>query len=251
LWFFGHINASKEKYLPSAAFDSLEENSQWTDPTVTGEYKGGLTNIMIVRYADTPVGPYDELIWGAGKFHAPPAGKDASRITRIYVSSKDSVYNGRKNWNIVKEQAHFTFVRNPDAGPNSLPYSKISVAPMSDPENPFFCVEVKQTRFFGDASLPYSSKSMPMNIEMINPPLSQSPNWREDGKVGTNRWWALTPAMSGKAGFLWSNGGLEGGKYGDNKGFPDVQPWSLGMWLKDFALEFEVGYEPGVDKKDV
>lgn len=70
MWFFGHINASKEKYLPSAAFDSLEENSQWTDPTVTGEYKGGLTNIMIVRYADTPVGQYTTSLSSAVLYDA-------------------------------------------------------------------------------------------------------------------------------------------------------------------------------------
>lgn len=56
--------------------------------------------------------------------------------------------------------------------------------------------------------------------------------------------------MKGKGGLFWAKGGLEGGKYGDDVLFPDVRPWSMGMWLKDFELEFPVSEEPGKKKSD-
>lgn len=61
-----------------------------------------------------PVGPYDELIYVPGLFSRRPrqplrTGRTAAEpieyfpsITRIYVSTDESVYNGRKNWGIPK-----------------------------------------------------------------------------------------------------------------------------------------------------
>lgn len=49
---------------------------------------------MIVRYKETPVGPYDEVIWMPGYFEVPGTGRKHARITRIYVSSLESVFNG-------------------------------------------------------------------------------------------------------------------------------------------------------------
>lgn len=68
------------------------------------------------------VGPYDEVIWIPGSYETPPLeGTRMVRISRIYVSTVESVYNGgyspdicirvntdaiysgRRNWNIPKE----------------------------------------------------------------------------------------------------------------------------------------------------
>lgn len=57
-WFFGHAGGGRDKYPPPAAFGDMERATAWSDPTLTGDYKGGLTSIMIVRYQDTPVGEY-------------------------------------------------------------------------------------------------------------------------------------------------------------------------------------------------
>ena len=72
--------------------------------------------------------------------------------------------------------------------------------------------------------------------------------WREDGQVGTNHWLAIKPLMSGKGTAIWGTGGLEGGKYGDGVGMPDVSPWKMGLWLKDFKLETRIGEEITGDK---
>ena len=63
-----------------------------------GRFKGGVGMIQIVRYSDTPVGPYDELLIIPGNFEVPTGGekgKSRLRITRIYVSQRDTTYNGR------------------------------------------------------------------------------------------------------------------------------------------------------------
>lgn len=78
---------------------------------------------------------------------------------------------------------------------------------------------------------------------MVHPPLPQSPTWKEDGRVGTDRWWGVEPVVKGKIGVFRSKGGLEGGKYGDDVDFPDVRQLSLGVWLPDAVIECGEGHE--------
>jgi hypothetical protein len=63
--------------------------------------------VMLVNYQDSPVGPYGELLFIPGMFHY--NGKYYWHISKIYVSSWDSVMNGRENWGIPKELAEFEF----------------------------------------------------------------------------------------------------------------------------------------------
>lgn len=57
-----------------------------------------LKAIMIVRYEDSEVGPYDELILLPGRAVNPNTEKKDMRISNIYVSTDASVWNGRRNW---------------------------------------------------------------------------------------------------------------------------------------------------------
>ncbi len=68
---------------------------------------GGLGALMIVDYAASDAGPYSELLFIPGKVHV--CGGRWHRITKIYVSTMNSVLNGRKNWAIPKELAKFVF----------------------------------------------------------------------------------------------------------------------------------------------
>lgn len=106
--------ASVSDGLPVGSFGPLEENSSFSDPEASGEFKGGLCSVMILRYHQTPVGklvynyisdegmelmigigPYDEVIWIPGSFEVPHLDRnEMMRIGRIYVSSLASVYNG-------------------------------------------------------------------------------------------------------------------------------------------------------------
>lgn len=57
-----------------------------------------MTNAVFVRYEESPVGPYDELMISPDGFANPYEKATTGRITNIYVSSRESVWNGRKNW---------------------------------------------------------------------------------------------------------------------------------------------------------
>ncbi len=70
-----------------------------------GKLRYALGAVMLVDYQDSNVGPYKELLFIPGMFDF--AGKKAFSITKIYVSSADSVYNGIENWGIPKELADF------------------------------------------------------------------------------------------------------------------------------------------------
>lgn len=246
-WFFGYAKGTD--YPGLSFFNPLEGASTFADESVTGKFKGGLTSILVVRYTESPVGPYDEIIWVPGEFEVPLAGKKANRITRIYVSSRESVYNGRKNWNICKTLAHFEFTPNPDASYRDLPYSRIAIAPPESHDAPFFLVDLVSIPLLSKGVIPFSSAFLPISTEAVCPPLPQSLTWREDALVGTDRWISLSTKMTGNAGLFRFRGALEGGKLGDGVGFPTVEPWPVAMWLRDFELDFPVGIV--LDKKDV
>lgn len=72
-----------------------------------GKSLGGFGFIMLVDYESSNVGPYGELLFIPGKFKYKE--KRLYSITKIYVSTLDSVVNGRNNWGIPKEKADFRF----------------------------------------------------------------------------------------------------------------------------------------------
>lgn len=63
-------------------------------------WKGGMSNVLIVRYEDSPIGPYDELISSFDGFANPFEKSTSARITNIYVNSRKSIWHGRKNWSM-------------------------------------------------------------------------------------------------------------------------------------------------------
>ena len=62
---------------------------------------------MLVNYESSDAGPYGELLFIPGKFRF--GGKKLDTISKIYVSTEESVVNGRANWGIPKEKAGFSF----------------------------------------------------------------------------------------------------------------------------------------------
>jgi hypothetical protein len=75
-------------------------------PELRSRPVGGPSILMFVAYADSPAGPYRELLYMPGRFQAAD-GVRAWSVTRIFVSSWESVVNGRLNWGIPKELATF------------------------------------------------------------------------------------------------------------------------------------------------
>ena len=72
-----------------------------------GRYAGGFGSVMLVDYLHSDAGPYGELLFIPGKFDF--KGKKLDTISKIYVSSNESVVNGWANWGIPKELAKFEF----------------------------------------------------------------------------------------------------------------------------------------------
>lgn len=81
--------------LPADVYGTLEGSSLSDDRS--SDARGGLGMVQIVRYSDTPVGAYDELLVMPGQFKVPggkPKGQTALRISRIYVNSRETCFAG-------------------------------------------------------------------------------------------------------------------------------------------------------------
>lgn len=81
-------------------------------PELAGRAHGGLGALMLIDYASSNVGPYRELLLCPGRFDF--GGRLTAAITHIWVSSAESVVNGRHNWGLPKRQAHFETVSRAD-----------------------------------------------------------------------------------------------------------------------------------------
>lgn len=66
--------------------------------------------IMLIEYTDSNVGHYYELLFIPGLFKY--RGNLGFSISKIYVSSVNSMVNGYNNWAIPKEIADFKFSKN-------------------------------------------------------------------------------------------------------------------------------------------
>ena len=76
------------------------------------DFEGQLGVLMLVEYLESPVGPYHELLFLAGRDLRWRHHRFS--ITRIYVSTEASAVNGRENWGIPKQMADFQVIRKAD-----------------------------------------------------------------------------------------------------------------------------------------
>jgi hypothetical protein len=90
--------------------DVLDHGS-FIPPQTPRAGRGRLAFAMFVDYASSDVGPYHELLYIPGKLRFGAARRDAHlSISRIFVSSRASVVNGRLNWGIPKDRCDFDAV---------------------------------------------------------------------------------------------------------------------------------------------
>ena len=89
------------------------EHDAFLSPRFRENFRGGLAALMIVDYTESDAGPYRELLLIPGKFNYGKSVKNT--ISRIYVSTMESVVNGIENWAIPKNMAAFTITKNDDA----------------------------------------------------------------------------------------------------------------------------------------
>lgn len=96
--------------LHSLAYPALEGASGFGRPgaATSGTPVGGMSMIQLLRYSDTPVGPYDEMVLLPGLWEYEREVEDRKggkrrvkkrhlRVSRIYVSTTDTAINGRRS----------------------------------------------------------------------------------------------------------------------------------------------------------
>ncbi|OBZ73854.1 hypothetical protein A0H81_05844 [Grifola frondosa] len=254
-WFLTSLmhTPKRGETLPHAYFSGLDSTLRQTS-TEEGAFRGGIGLVMILRYTDSPIGPYDELVIIPGEF-TNPSGSHRYRITRIYVSTLSSVYNGRRNWNIPKELAKFTFTSSPnDPRITELRvFSATSYSPVVYSSTPFFAIRINPATWPLPA-IPVDLKYSPLSLISVQPPLDASANSSEDGQISASGWSMFSLGnFKGKVtpvkweGLLTDDGPSRKptcGKMANGKEFPDVMPYSIGMHWKDVVIQFPLMVVP-------
>ncbi|KAI5479190.1 acetoacetate decarboxylase beta barrel domain containing protein [Pseudohyphozyma bogoriensis] len=237
--------------LPEASYAPLEKGSSGDLTEGGGSFHGGVGVVMLIRYESSDVGPYDELIYMPGVFKVPSVAeltKDEfhKSITRIYVSTKESAENGRRNWGIPKHLASFDFT---SVGRSTLITVSTPSSPTSStPPKPFFSAFITPSFL---PSLPISTSlfSAPIirsllkgwEASLIQPPLpaSSSPSAAEE--TSSEGYRVVKPDSSGWAKGCYIKKG-EGGEeeFGDGVGFPKFKvKGGMGVELR-FRMTFPV-----------
>jgi hypothetical protein len=95
-------------HLPEATSDA----QLFVPPSLLGKRRSRFAYAMWVDYQSSDCGPYRELLFAPAGFDC--GTRNLPSITRIYVSTYDSVVNGRANWGIPKDRADFGFEHGTD-----------------------------------------------------------------------------------------------------------------------------------------
>lgn len=145
-------------YLFAHGQRSIQESFNENSEPIRSPYRGGMGGVMLVRYTASPVGPYDELILIPGYYQF--GQTTYYRISQIYVSSLDSVINGRRNWNVPKKLARFCWNDNNTSVKVFLPES----------DEPFCTIRVRPRLY----CFPVSSAVIPTSFRsLLQPPLEE------------------------------------------------------------------------------
>lgn len=223
--------------IPSGSYHKLEAGSSANQGA---NFHGGTGVVMLVRYTSSDVGPYDELLYVPGLFSqtTTPSEDSAEKyhlsITHIYVSTVASVQNGRRNWNIPKHLAKFSFE---DKGSSS---TLVTVSEAGKP-SPVFQGIFHKTNWA--PSIPVRTSWLETSlaakflsgykVELRQPPLpfaidadsTDIGGELASSLVGTDSTFIVRLAASGKGKLasLQSTGEVWDG-FGDGDGFPKFKP---------------------------
>jgi hypothetical protein len=179
-------------------------------------FRAGAGGLLLVRYADSPVGPYDELLLIPGSYQV--ANETFFRITQIYVSSMESVINGRRNWAVPKKLARFEWTDNDQTVKIFLP----------EQSQPFCSIRLRRRLY----CFPASSSLVPARLRtLVQPPLDE-----HDKSAGFFR---ITLACSG-----WFRPWVQLLEFQtDGKEMPSAEQlplYSFGVGYEAFTLVFPV-----------
>ncbi|KAI0741563.1 hypothetical protein C8Q80DRAFT_1111000 [Daedaleopsis nitida] len=255
-WFItslGHKPQPGES-LPISYFPA-QETQLYQTSVAQGSFRGGRGSITLLRYIDSPIGPFDELAISPGEF-TNPFESESHRVTRAYVSSLAAVVNGRSNWGLPRELAQFIFTPSldrPDATEVRV-YPATSFSPIEFAHDACFAALIKPVSWL--PSLPASLKHFPQ-VKLFQPPLEASPHPAYDGLVAVPKWHVFDcSAYRGRAKPFRCEGLVKPREpepgagddtqpakrtihktgVADGVGFPDVEPYSLGVHWTDIEM---------------
>jgi len=85
--------------------EEVLDGQSFVPESLKGRRLGSYSRMIYVDYKNSPVGPYRELLFDPGKFMFDK--RSCRTISRIFVSTRESVVNGLENWGIPKTIAVF------------------------------------------------------------------------------------------------------------------------------------------------
>lgn len=133
-------------HFPKSFVEKFGFLADYQQDRFNGDFVG---TIMLVDYETSAVGPYHELLFVPGRLNFDK--KKIFSISKIYVSSQDSVENGIANWGIPKELADFKI---------SKPTPKESIVEILIEGKTFFKVHLRN----GSFKFPISTKFFPLKL---------------------------------------------------------------------------------------
>ena len=182
-------------------------------------FRGGSGGILLVRYNDSPVGPYDELIIFPGCYQF--KDKTYYRISQIYVSTMDSVVNGRRNWAVPKKLAIFKW---------SDHYTSVQIF-LPEQKQPFCTLRVRPRLY----CFPAGSSLVPASFRTL-----LQPSLKDNGSP--SRYFRITPTCSG-----WFRPWVQLLEFRtDGKEIPsekDLPVYRFGIGYEAFQLVFPISEE--------
>lgn len=214
------------------------------------DFQGGVGMIQIVRYSNTPVGPYDELLIIPGSYKVPGGeykGKAQLRATRFYVSQRETTYNGRKNWNIPKQLARFEFSHPPATQVGKIPKQlKVKVYPWNSGQDaaPFFSCTLSPSRLL--PGVPTNSKWLPFTPYLVQPPVGHGQGKGEDLLLYQSDRWCGIPLATTSRRARYMSAKVDPAPEEETRNgthWPAIDTWGFGLWLEGATLLFPVAEE--------
>lgn len=108
IWSIPIYVTSKMAATLSSDKDFVYSELEAESSSSSGKLVGGLSMVQIVRYTESPAGPYDEMVVMPGYYEyaeqskkkdgtSQIASKKNLRVTKIFVSQKTTCWSGRKS----------------------------------------------------------------------------------------------------------------------------------------------------------
>ncbi|KND92364.1 hypothetical protein TOPH_03041 [Tolypocladium ophioglossoides CBS 100239] len=251
---FWTSGASARSLRDDHAYSPLEAGTDFANPPGSRPV-GGLGMIQIIRYRDSPVGPYDELLVVPGSYDWSRDGPDGRpevgrnpRISRIYVSQKHTCFNGRINWNCPKHLARFDWDFGPndsvsvkvyphdttgdvtESAPSTVPWFQASFSPIS--YAPSFPFATRWVNYLG------------FDTTLVMPPLPRGKG--SQGELpSTKNWCSIVPmqySRTTRVGWFDLAQRDDTGKVvGVHENFwPGLGRWQLGLKMENADLSFDL-----------